>query len=43
MAAASGIGIFLVPAIFYLVEKVTGATRQTAPVLPQQPLHGEGD
>jgi hydrophobe/amphiphile efflux-1 (HAE1) family protein len=44
MVAASGIGIFLVPAIFYMVEKVSGATvRPVAPVLTQQPLHGEGD
>jgi hydrophobic/amphiphilic exporter-1 (mainly G- bacteria), HAE1 family len=43
MAAASGTGIFLVPAIFYAVEKVSGATRQTAPMLPSQPLPGEGD
>jgi len=44
MAAASGIGIFLVPAVFYLVEKVSGSTaRQVAPILPQQPLPGEGD
>jgi HAE1 family hydrophobic/amphiphilic exporter-1 len=44
MAAASGIGIFLVPAIFYLVERVSGAARHpVAPMLPQQPLPGEGD
>jgi HAE1 family hydrophobic/amphiphilic exporter-1 len=44
MAAASGIGIFLVPAIFYLVERVSGAaTRPVRPMLPQQPLPGEGD
>jgi HAE1 family hydrophobic/amphiphilic exporter-1 len=43
MAAASGIGIFLIPAIFYVVEKVSGAARQPAPVLPQEPLPGEGD
>jgi HAE1 family hydrophobic/amphiphilic exporter-1 len=44
MAAASGIGIFLVPAIFYLVEKVSGmAARQSTPVLPPEPLPGEGD
>jgi HAE1 family hydrophobic/amphiphilic exporter-1 len=44
MAAASGIGIFLVPAIFYVVEKVSGAVRHPAAgVLPQQPLPGEGD
>jgi HAE1 family hydrophobic/amphiphilic exporter-1 len=44
MAAASGIGIFLVPAIFYLVEKVSGAAAHPmVPALPQQPLPGSGD
>jgi HAE1 family hydrophobic/amphiphilic exporter-1 len=44
MAAASGIGIFLVPAVFYLVEKVSGAARRPiTPMLPEQPLPGEGD
>jgi HAE1 family hydrophobic/amphiphilic exporter-1 len=43
MVAASGIGIFLVPAIFYMVEKLSGATvRPVLPALPR-PLHGEGD
>jgi len=43
MAAASGIGIFLVPAIFYAVEKFSGAARQSAALAPRQPLPGEGD
>ncbi len=44
MAAASAIGIFLVPAIFYLVEKVSGATAHPLlPVLPPEPLPGAGD
>ncbi|HEX3876854.1 MAG TPA: multidrug efflux RND transporter permease subunit [Bryobacteraceae bacterium] len=43
MAAASGIGIFLVPAMFYIVEKVSGAARSATGVIPQQPLPGEGD
>jgi hydrophobic/amphiphilic exporter-1 (mainly G- bacteria), HAE1 family len=44
MAAASGIGIFLVPACFYMVEKFSGAVaHQAAPILPEQPLPGEGD
>ncbi|MBV9744865.1 MAG: efflux RND transporter permease subunit, partial [Acidobacteriia bacterium] len=44
MAAASGIGIFLVPAIFYVVEKFSGATaRQVAPLIPPEPLPGQGD
>ena len=35
MLAASVIGIFLIPAIFYLVEKVSGAaSRRPTPVLP---------
>ncbi len=44
MVAASGIGIFLIPAVFYMVEKISGASvRPVLPVLAQQPLHGEGD
>ncbi|HKE27638.1 MAG TPA: multidrug efflux RND transporter permease subunit [Bryobacteraceae bacterium] len=43
MAAASGIGIFLVPAIFYAVEKFSGAARQPLPIVPPEPLPGEGD
>jgi HAE1 family hydrophobic/amphiphilic exporter-1 len=44
MVAASGIGIFLVPAIFYLIEKISGAdARRSTDLLPQQPLPGEGD
>ena len=44
MAAASAIGIFLIPAVFYLVEKLSGATEhQPSPILPQRPLSGEGD
>ena len=46
MAAASGLGIFLVPAIFYIVEKLSGAqapVHPVAPLLPQQSLPGEGD
>jgi HAE1 family hydrophobic/amphiphilic exporter-1 len=44
MVAASGIGIFLVPAIFYLVERLSGAARERRPILPE-PLAagGEGD
>jgi hypothetical protein len=42
--AASGIGIFLVPACFYVVEKLSGTVSpQPAPILPPQPLPGEGD
>jgi len=43
MAAASAIGIFLVPAIFYAVEKVSGAAQRVVPVAPPEPLPGEGD
>jgi hydrophobic/amphiphilic exporter-1 (mainly G- bacteria), HAE1 family len=42
MAAASAIGIFFVPAIFYLVERVSGATASPL-ILPPQPLPGAGD
>jgi HAE1 family hydrophobic/amphiphilic exporter-1 len=41
MLAASAIGIFFIPAIFYLVEKLSGATRQrvqTSNLLPEQVL-----
>jgi HAE1 family hydrophobic/amphiphilic exporter-1 len=44
MVAASGIGIFLIPAIFYIVEKISGAT--VGPVLTVRPAAapaGEGD
>jgi HAE1 family hydrophobic/amphiphilic exporter-1 len=43
MAAASAIGIFLVPAVFYLVERVSGAASSLAPAVPPQPLAGAGD
>jgi HAE1 family hydrophobic/amphiphilic exporter-1 len=44
MLGASLIGIFLVPAIFYLVEKLSGAVAQTAPsILPSEPIPGAGD
>src|ERR1051326_2019301 len=44
MLAASLLGIFLIPAIFYIVERVSGAGKDHAPaVLPQRPLPAEGD
>jgi HAE1 family hydrophobic/amphiphilic exporter-1 len=44
MLAASVIGIFFVPAIFYVVERVSGAGKVQAPsILPQQPRPAEGD
>jgi HAE1 family hydrophobic/amphiphilic exporter-1 len=42
MVAASAIGIFLVPAIFYLVERVSGAPARE-PVQIPQPVPGTGD
>jgi hydrophobic/amphiphilic exporter-1 (mainly G- bacteria), HAE1 family len=44
MMAASLIGIFFVPAIFYLVEKWSGAGKEPAPgVLPASPAPAPGD
>ncbi|HUB81632.1 MAG TPA: multidrug efflux RND transporter permease subunit [Bryobacteraceae bacterium] len=43
MIAASGIGIFLVPAIFYAVEKISGAAAHPISIAPPAPLAGEGD
>jgi HAE1 family hydrophobic/amphiphilic exporter-1 len=44
MLAASFIGIFFVPAIFYLVEKWSGAGKERAPgALPATPSPVEGD
>ena len=44
MVAASVIGIFLIPAIFYLVERVSGASAtQTKAILPPEPSPAQGD
>jgi hydrophobic/amphiphilic exporter-1 (mainly G- bacteria), HAE1 family len=44
MMAASGLGIFFVPAIFYLVEKYSGAGRESASgSLPATPAPVPGD
>jgi hydrophobic/amphiphilic exporter-1 (mainly G- bacteria), HAE1 family len=44
MVAASLIGIFLIPAIFYIVEKLSGATAQGAsPIRPPEPSPAQGD
>jgi HAE1 family hydrophobic/amphiphilic exporter-1 len=44
MMAASVIGIFFVPAIFYMVEKWSGAEKRSAAVaLPATPARAEGD
>ena len=43
MMAASAIGIFFIPAIFYLVEKWSGAAKEQAQAaLPQAPVPAEG-
>jgi HAE1 family hydrophobic/amphiphilic exporter-1 len=39
MLAASAIGIFFIPAVFYLVEKLSGARPEHAPAM----LPAEGD
>jgi HAE1 family hydrophobic/amphiphilic exporter-1 len=44
MMAASAIGIFFVPAIFYVVEKWSGAGKEPAPgMLPETPSPAPGD
>ena len=43
MLAASVIGIFFVPAIFYVVEKVSGAGKEVPGILPQAPAPAQGD
>ena len=40
MLAASAIGIFFIPAIFYLVERLSGAKRPAPELLPS-PVHGD--
>ena len=41
MLAASAIGIFLIPAIFYLVEKLSGAERRPARGMLPSPAQGD--
>jgi HAE1 family hydrophobic/amphiphilic exporter-1 len=43
MLAASFIGIFFIPAIFYLVERVSGATREAPAMAPPTPAPVQGD
>ncbi|MGA3185619.1 MAG: efflux RND transporter permease subunit [Bryobacteraceae bacterium] len=44
MMAASAIGIFFIPAIFYLVERVSGAGREPLPAIaPPNPEPAQGD
>ena len=38
--AASAIGIFFIPAIFYVVEKLSGADKHATGLLPQ-PAQGD--
>jgi len=41
LLAASLIGIFFVPAIFYVVERVSGAGKEHAPRAIPEPAHGD--
>ena len=44
MLAASAIGIFFIPAIFYAVEKLSGAGKERLPIIvPRNPAPAEGD
>jgi HAE1 family hydrophobic/amphiphilic exporter-1 len=43
MLAASAIGIFFIPAILYLVERVSGAARAQGQTPEMVPLQGQGD
>ena len=43
MLAASVIGIFFIPAIFYLVERMSGATASARVIVPRQTAPAEGD
>jgi HAE1 family hydrophobic/amphiphilic exporter-1 len=43
MLAASAIGIFFIPAIFYVVEKLSGAGKRIPGILPQSPAPAQGD
>jgi HAE1 family hydrophobic/amphiphilic exporter-1 len=43
MLAASVIGIFFIPAIFYVVERVSGAGKAHAPVIAPHPAPAQGD
>jgi HAE1 family hydrophobic/amphiphilic exporter-1 len=44
MLAASAIGIFFIPAVFYLIEKLSSAGRENLPaILPRNPAPAEGD
>jgi multidrug efflux pump subunit AcrB len=43
MLAASLIGIFFIPAIFYVVEKVSGAAKRPPVVVSPEPAPVQGD
>ena len=43
MLAATAIGIFFIPAIFYAVERVSGATRERGDAPEMLPSPGQGD
>jgi len=43
MVAETFIGRFFVPAIFHVVERISGATRQKSPGLVPAETHGQGD
>jgi HAE1 family hydrophobic/amphiphilic exporter-1 len=43
MLAATGIAIFIIPATFYFVEKVSGARRRAREALPESPEPAPGD
>src|SRR5207244_13300929 len=43
MLAASVIGIFFIPATYYVVQKVSGATRTSVAVASQTPAEVQGD
>src|SRR5277367_2969408 len=43
MLAASIIGIFFIPAIFYVVERLSGAGKVHASIAPPRPAPAEGD
>src|SRR6202008_953402 len=43
MLAATLIGVFLIPAIFYVVERISGAARRSTPQLTSAEAPGEAD
>ncbi len=43
MLAATGIAIFIIPATFYVVEKLSGAKRRVSGTLPESPEPAPGD